>query len=332
MHALKFIVLLLCTFTPSPVRLAVWRLLGFKVGRGCRVAMFSVVVADTIEIGPGAIIETLTLVYRPTFFSMGERSRVAGFVRIIGYRGRVSIGPQTFIALGCLIDSTGDFELGSRSAIGPRSLLYSHGASGLIFNVRYPHRIGPVRIGEDSWIGMGCIVCPLVTVGDRVIVLPGTVVRADVPNDTSLVAPATEHRTVSTSRLLLSVTDEVRRREMDNVLRKFAESVPGARLDDSRSDLWRLSLPRKKTIYLLRTDAAALDSVKLSSSDSVVWTLFQRDITGGIPTFCFDRLTVFNRWTPFAERVADWLCVEEGAQFRFQEGIPGTPRISGRDG
>jgi acetyltransferase-like isoleucine patch superfamily enzyme len=326
---MKLGLLLLCTFVPSWVRLAIWRLLGFKVGRGCRVSIFSVVVADSIELGRGAVIEPLTLIYKPTIFSLGERARIASFVRIIGHNGNLTLGAQSFVALGCLIDVTGDFQLGERSAIGPRSTLYSHGATGLIYNVKYPHRIGPIRIGADCWLGMGCIVQPLVTIGDRVIVMPGLVIRSDVLSNTAIIPNQAEHRSVPTGRLLIGVTDEVRQRKIEGLLAGYAHRFDSSRLDTSRADVWRVTQSDGRTIHLRRNGSAPIDSSKLPSSSSVIWTLFERGIVAGVPSFCFDRLTVFGPSTPFAERIADYLCREEGVHFIFSDGQPGQlPAVS----
>src|SRR5580658_2875893 len=140
MKILREAILLAGTFLPSFLRLATWRIMGFKVGKGCHVSMLSIIVADSIELGPGAVIEALTLIYRPNLLYIGERGRIAGFVRIIGHEGTVHLKPQSFIGLGCLIDCTACFELGDRSQLGPRSTAYSHGGSQLLFNMRYPHR------------------------------------------------------------------------------------------------------------------------------------------------------------------------------------------------
>ena len=41
----------------------------------------------------------------------------------------------------------------------------------------------PIRIGDDCWLGGGVIVCPGVTIGNRVIVGAGSVVTHDIPDD-----------------------------------------------------------------------------------------------------------------------------------------------------
>ena len=41
----------------------------------------------------------------------------------------------------------------------------------------------PITIGDDCWLGGGVIVCPGVTIGDRVVVAAGSVVAKDIPSD-----------------------------------------------------------------------------------------------------------------------------------------------------
>jgi carbonic anhydrase/acetyltransferase-like protein (isoleucine patch superfamily) len=249
---------------------------------------------------------------------MGERSRIAGFVRIIGYGGRIELRQQTFIALGCLIDISADFELGSRSQIGPRCILYSHGGTGLIYNMRYPHRIGKIKIGSDSWIGMNCVIHPGIAVGDRVIVLPGMVMRCNIPDDTAMISPADEHRFIPTTRLLIGVSDDVRLRKIESIFFNLAAVSRGSESDQSDSDIWHLHLAGRKTLHLLRTGSAQLDALQRTTMDHVVWTLFERGVVKGVPTFCFEKLTVYGPWTPFAERLAAFLLSEGGTHFVFE--------------
>ena len=317
MNLLKEITLLAGTFLPSPLRLATWRLCGFKVGRGCHVSMLSIVVADRIELGAGAVIEPLSLIYRPQLLSIGERARIAGFVRIIGHEGIVRLHRQSFVGLGCLVDCTAGFELGDRSQLGPRSTVYSHGGSQLLYNMRYPHRFGPVLIGSDSWIGMGCIVHPGIKIGDRAIVLPGLVVRAEVKSDTSLVALQLEHRVISTKRLLLGLPADEQQHKIDGLLRLLARQMRGSRLDESNEESWRLELSGGNTIHLLRQPGARI-APGLVNSRAIIWTLLPSGIVAGATNFCFERLAVCGPWTPFSEEVAAFLC-RSGAQFVFDD-------------
>ena len=41
--------------------------------------------------------------------------------------------------------------------------------------------IAPVTIGDDVWIGSGCIILPGVTIGDNTVIGAGSVVTKDIP-------------------------------------------------------------------------------------------------------------------------------------------------------
>jgi len=280
----------------------VWRLLGMEVGVGCRVSFGSIVVADKIKIDHGAVIEPLTFIFRPESFEMGERARIAGFVRIVGY-GQVVIGPQSFVALGCLIDCTMGFRTGARAGLAPRCTFYTHGSWQLIYNQGQRYRNGPIVVGSDIYIGMCAIVYPNVTIGDRSVISPGQVIRTDVSPD-SWVAPLQEtHREGPLERLQVDLSKRQEQIEAD--LKHLAAKYPGSVLDDSQPD------------RLLRGDAeVAID--QLARDRTVVWCLAGGGDSPAIPTFRFGELRVLGGWTPFAESIATLLCEEAGAHFVFE--------------
>ena len=314
MNPLKLVLLLLATLLPSCLRLLLWRALGFRVGRGCRVAPFSVIVAERIELGDGAVIAPLVFVYRPTLFSLGERARIGGYARIVGYKGRVVLGPQTFLALGVLIDSTGDFELGARSQIGPRSMLYSHGECGLTFNMSYPRRTGPIRIGADCWLPMGCLVGPDLTIGDGVLLLPGMIVRHDIPAGTALLPPAEEHRRAPARLFQATVSPADRQQILEELLRDWRRRLGGELADDEHSKLWRLTTSRG-VIWLLRPGATPEEIQRVAEPRSVLWTLLPFAYDGPLPVFCFETLTISVGWSKLTDSVAAVLCEDYGTHF-----------------
>jgi acetyltransferase-like isoleucine patch superfamily enzyme len=279
--------------------------------------MLSVVVADEIVLGPGATIDPFTMVYYPKRLVMGERARIAGFVRIIGKTGEVVLGPQSYVGVGCLIDTTSGFELGARSELGPRGLYYTHGAPALLFNVRFPQRFAPIRIGQDSWVAMGCVVNPGVEVGDRVIVFPGLTLRSNVPDDTSLLPREREQRTAPTRLITMQVRSEDRSEKIEVALRRCAEKHRRSHLNESRDDLWILELPGRGTVYLVRGKGSELPGLPLGAEARAIWTLSRRDGPGDVPQFCFDELCVRGPWTPFAEHLAVELDRNDGVRFAF---------------
>lgn len=313
MGSLKIIALLLCTFLPSGLRIAVWRMLGMRVGNGCRVSVGSIVVADRIKLDHGAVIEPLTFIYRPKVFEMGERARIAAFVRVVGY-GEVVIGPQSFVAMACMIDCTTEFRMGHRVGLGPRGTFYTHGSWQLIYNMGQKHRNGPIVIGDDTYLGMCAIVYPNVTIGERTVVSPGQAIHRDVAPGTWIAPLEETHRSGPLERL--QVDAEKRQAQIETDLRALAAKHATRELDDSQSNRWELQMAGGK-IILLRGESEDAVLNQLSRQKTVVWRLAGGSDTPSVPTFRFGELRVLGGWTPYAERIAALLCEEAGVHFVF---------------
>ena len=310
----KKLLLVACTFAPSRLRIFMWRMLGFQIGDGCEVSACSLIVADSIELGRGAVIGPFTLIFSPSRFRMGERSRIASFVRIAGH-GVADFERQTFVALGCLIDVTRGyaFRLGARSQIGPRGTYYTHGATGLIFNKNYPFRRGSIEIGEDTWIGMSCIMYPRITVGDGCVIFPGSIVSADLKEGCALVPAQKATTTIRTAMISAGLEDpaESKLAVMAEFLDVLASRHAGSRVETTEAGRV-LHLPGQGRVILLRGESRG----SLDSQDAVIWSL-RRQAGAQSPCFAFEELTVFGPWTPFAETVANYLSTECGTHFVF---------------
>jgi len=312
----KKIILVGCTLLPSTLRLLVWRALGFKVGSRCRVSIFSLVVADHIEIGHGAVIEAFVLIYCPKKLEMGERSRIASFVRIVGF-GAAILCDRTFIGLGNLIDVTDEFYLGESSQMGPRGIYYTHGSTGLLYNVEFPHKVAPIRIEANCWMGMNCSVYPGVRIGARTIVYPGVVVNRDVPEGSAVRPVEPHYEIIPIEKLQKRVDVDEKLRTMKGVLQQLHEAWPGTTLDTGDAACWKLFVPREGAVYLCTDGAAALPA--RGGNRVLVWQLSGAPRETGSPTFIFDRLTVAGEWTLFADKVAQFLCEEAGTHFTFEQ-------------
>lgn len=310
---MKSALLLLCTLLPSPARILVWRLLGFRVGRGARVSMFSVVMADEIELGDGAVIGPLTLIFRPKRLVLRERCRVSSFVRIMGF-GEIVLEPQSFVGLSCLVDCTAGFFLGARSQLGPNGTYYTHGDTGLIFNVRFPNRFEPIRIGDDCWLGMCCVVYPGVSVGAGSLILPGAVLTSSV-GSRQAVLPATQAlRTVSVDLFTHRVDDAVVLERARGVLRHLASERPGSRIEEQSPERWRLILPGEGEVVFC---AGPLSGEAGPADRTAVWQALGEPAAASAPVFHFPTLRVLGPRTPLAESLASFLCERANINFVF---------------
>jgi len=317
---MKNIILFICTIFPSNLRLLVWRLLGFKVGKRAHVSIFSLVVADFIDIGSGAAIDSLTFIYRPSNLIIGKRARIGSFIRIIGWRGDINLGPQTLLALGCLIDSTGGFSLGSKSQIGPRSIVYTHGDSSLSFNVKYPIRNGPVIIGDNTWIGMSCIISANTKIGSKVIIYPGTRVLRNVQDGKSLVPLDVENRSIQTDTFIqMGIADNILHDKILNLFKQFANNLGVSASLDKKTLMWKIKKNNFPTMYLILEENYEVENFFAKTRDSIVWKLYHNSkINSENIIFCFNDWTIYGSMTNFTEIIADFLMRKGGPHFIYK--------------
>lgn len=114
--------------------------------------------------------------------TMCDVPRLAGGGRV---QDRLTVGPDTFINVGCTFELTDHLTIGERVDIGHEVMLLTS-----------THQIGsaerragesysaPVWVGDCVWLGSRSIVMPGVTIGDGAIVAAGAVVLSDVAPDT----------------------------------------------------------------------------------------------------------------------------------------------------
>lgn len=97
-------------------------------------------------------------------------------------------GENAFINNNCTILDTAPVYLGKNLFMGPHCQIYA--PMHPLDHVKRAAKLEwgePIRIGDDCWLGGGVIICPGVTIGDRVVIGAGSVVTKDIPSD-SIVA------------------------------------------------------------------------------------------------------------------------------------------------
>jgi acetyltransferase-like isoleucine patch superfamily enzyme len=159
----RLITLPLPTYAANRLRTAVWRCMGWRIGRG------SVLFGNPALSGYGAIHE------------------------------RLHIGNQVWINERCRIELSETVSIGDNCAIGHDVLIITsthrigrrdRRAGALV--------VAPVVIGEGAWIGARSVVLPGVTIGHGAVVGAGAVVTKDVPPNSVVVGvPARLLRTLT---------------------------------------------------------------------------------------------------------------------------------------
>lgn len=106
-------------------------------------------------------------------------------LKMAGYK----IGEQVYIGEDLIIidelDDIGMVKIGDRVAIAERvTLVISSNSNFSKLRSILTDEHGNIEIGDDSWLGTGCIILPNVKIGQGAVVGAGAVVTKDVPDFT----------------------------------------------------------------------------------------------------------------------------------------------------
>ena len=97
---------------------------------------------------------------------------------------RIELGDRVSFNFGCFVNGFGGLVFHDGANIGPYCMLHTAN-----HNFDDPSRpvvdqgwedVGPMHIGRNSWIGMGSVVLPGVTIGEGCVVGAGSVVTRDL--------------------------------------------------------------------------------------------------------------------------------------------------------
>lgn len=112
-------------------------------------------------------------------------------------------GEYVWIGEGAILDASGGLEIGSHTSVGLGVYLWSH--TSVMTNLLADNGMGSryierkrTRIGSGVFIGGPSVVYPGVTIGDKVVVLPMSVITTDVPSYSVVGgSPATVQKTLN---------------------------------------------------------------------------------------------------------------------------------------
>lgn len=135
---------------------------------------------------------------------IGEECLLMGSINIEGPLGKVSIGNRTFIGGNTQLNTMNAITIGNNVLIAANCIIQDHNSHSTNFlerrndidftiarfkgNPRTDKNFDLIKnaaisIGNDAWLGNGCIILKGVNIGERAIVGAGSVVTKDVPDD-----------------------------------------------------------------------------------------------------------------------------------------------------
>ena len=96
------------------------------------------------------------------------------------FGNRVTFGKGVFINHSAILSASGgiEFEDGVMAAPGLKIATINHD----MYDRHITYTYGKVTVKKNAWLGLGCTICPGVTIGKYAVVAAGSVVTKDVPD------------------------------------------------------------------------------------------------------------------------------------------------------
>jgi acetyltransferase-like isoleucine patch superfamily enzyme len=104
---------------------------------------------------------------------------------VVEEAGAIRLGEHVFLGRGVQIEASRCVSLGRGVLVGPGVYITDHN-HGIVAGqpmFEQPCTASPVEIGDDVWIGAGCVILPGTRIGKGAVVAAGAVVRGEVPEN-----------------------------------------------------------------------------------------------------------------------------------------------------
>lgn len=186
---------------PSFLKIIVYRLMGYKIGKNVSIGIGSVVIGKDVEVGNHTTIGFLTIVrgrkirignhvyigsttlISTPHIEIGSGALITERVYIGGQEhpdSRFILGKNTTVMYNSFINTARSVEIGDDSGIGGDCLLFTHGAWLSEFE-GYPIKREPLVLGKSVWLPWRIFVMPGVNIGDGSVIGANSLVTTDIP-------------------------------------------------------------------------------------------------------------------------------------------------------
>jgi acetyltransferase-like isoleucine patch superfamily enzyme len=249
------------------------RFCGAHIGRRVSIGWFASIAAREIELGDYAAVRAATLIRLDGAFRLGRQSEISNFCLIYG-ASDLEIGDQCYIGPQCLLNCDEPVRMGYYSALGPRSMVFTHG-SFLPFTQGYWVKLAGVTIGSYVWCAAGVFLHPGVEIGDECFVNSRSVVTQSIPS--GLVVEGNPARVVQ---------------PMEAVRRKMSPRRVDAALQQVLRDFATVMLEREMGITAIERSANRL-AFAWEGRRYVVLIVPSTSAAGAIPTAAPGEIIVY---------------------------------------
>jgi Acetyltransferase (isoleucine patch superfamily) len=171
--------------------------------------------------------QTMNDIERAIYLGLPNKCRIRENAKIISQENLI-LGENVWIGEGALLDASGGLEIGANSQIGLGVYIWSHSSHKAAIKGldTRQHRNAiqrkATKVGSNCFIGGPSLVMPGVTIGDKCIIAPFSVVYEDLP-DESVYKPYKEM--VEFLKLRKTVEDDIRqlKNEIMDLKRQIAK-------------------------------------------------------------------------------------------------------------
>jgi acetyltransferase-like isoleucine patch superfamily enzyme len=142
--------------------------------------------------GKDVYIEPGVVINRPRYIHIGDRSFIKQHTNINIHpadkkskEGMLFLGKHVTISQGCIISAFKRIVLEDEVGMAPYGCILDNTRKPT--DMTRPHQeqdieVGPVHIGEGSWLGYNVCILPNVTIGKRCIIGALSLVKKDIPS------------------------------------------------------------------------------------------------------------------------------------------------------
>jgi acetyltransferase-like isoleucine patch superfamily enzyme len=233
---------LLFGLLPGVLKIWVYRLRGYRIGKRVSIGFGSVICADQVEVGNDTKIGFLTILrgkqikigsrvqigsttfLDTPYLEIGDGTKINEQVFVGGLQfpdSKLVVGRNCQIMQMSFINPARDITIGDDSGIGGHSLIFGH-TSWLSQFEGYPVDFQPIEIGRSVSLSWRVFVLPGTRIGDGAVIGANSVVSRTVPpRCLSLGFPA---RVVAQSPEFPKIPDdEEKRKILRNIMEEFAK-------------------------------------------------------------------------------------------------------------
>lgn len=217
---MKKIISIFASFLPNFLKIPLYRLIGYRIGKKVKIKFMTLILADKVNIGDNVRIGALN-VFKMKELSIGENSTIRSLNMAIGRKklkigNRVQIvGPFTFMNLA------EDIELDDGCGIGSHSIFYTHGVY-LPYTEGNPRKFAKIYLGKKVWSPTNITFLPGVSIGDNSIISAGSVINRSFPED-SFISGSPAKRITKASNFKKEMNEKMLQERLKEIIFDFSK-------------------------------------------------------------------------------------------------------------